>query len=92
MSENRELYKKKNLILSSIHQVKGLEFDTVFFVFIDEGMIPNKNCEDILEEKRLFYVALTRAKNNLFLVNSYNRCSPFLKDIISHNNKTLRRL
>jgi len=54
----------------TIHQVKGLEFDYVFIVGLNEGQFPLYNCTDMAEETRLFYVALTRAKKGLYLSHS----------------------
>ena len=56
--------------LSTIHSVKGLEFDTVFVAGCIEGLIPHEKSQsesELEEERRLFYVALTRAKNNLII-------------------------
>ncbi|MBS5937417.1 3'-5' exonuclease [Clostridium sp.] len=64
---------KKRIPIITVHQAKGLEFDTVFISGIKEGVFPsyiaikNNNLE---EEMRTFYVALTRAKKNLYL--TYN--------------------
>jgi len=61
------------LRLSTIHQAKGLEFKVVFVLFLCESMFPaTKSIEEFgdSEERRLFYVAVTRAKDQLFL------CSP----------------
>ncbi len=63
------------LTLSSIHQAKGLEWRVVFVIWLTEGMFPNarvleEDDEDgsgLEEERRLFYVALTRAKDELYL-------------------------
>ncbi len=58
------------LILSTIHSAKGLEWDTVFLLSLAEGRFPSPqsvhNSSELEEERRLFYVAATRAKNNLF--------------------------
>lgn len=54
--------------LMTIHSAKGLEFENVFVIHANEGEIPHQKAEkkdEIEEERRLFYVALTRAKNNL---------------------------
>ncbi len=51
----------------TIHQVKGLEFDYVFLVGLNEGLFPFFRSDNEEEEKRLFYVALTRAKQQVFL-------------------------
>ncbi len=60
------------LVLSTIHSAKGLEWHTVFVISLIEGRFPsvysiNKE-EELEEERRLFYVAVTRARENLFLV------------------------
>ncbi|MFA5029602.1 MAG: ATP-dependent helicase [Patescibacteria group bacterium] len=57
--------------LSTIHQAKGLEWKAVFIVGLVDGQFPNQrisaSCEDIEEERRLFYVAATRAQDQLYL-------------------------
>ncbi len=59
------------LVLSTIHSSKGLEWDAVYIIHAADGNIPSdmatKNPEEIEEERRLFYVALTRAKNWLYV-------------------------
>jgi DNA helicase-2/ATP-dependent DNA helicase PcrA len=61
----------ETVTLSTIHQAKGLEWSVVFVIWLAEGRFPNpKNIESIdeeEEERRLFYVAVTRAKDHLFL-------------------------
>lgn len=81
--EDRKLIKtRNNLILSSVHQAKGLEFEVVFFTYLDEGTLPYKENKDLVEEKRLFYVGITRAKRLLFLISSKpDNCSSFLEEI-----------
>src|SRR5206468_8978686 len=57
--------------LSAIHQAKGLEFDAVFVIMLCDGLFPSARSIDSgegeEEERRLFYVAITRAKNELYL-------------------------
>ena len=57
--------------LSTIHQAKGLEFAVVFIIMLCDGLFPSarslKTVEDEEEERRLFYVAITRARNELYL-------------------------
>ena len=56
------------VMLMTMHGAKGLEFDTVFIIHGNEGCIPYKKAkteEEIEEERRLFYVAMTRAKKKL---------------------------
>ncbi len=58
------------VILSTVHQAKGLEWDTVFVINLQEGSFPHlKSLEEDLieEERRLFYVAITRCRKNLYL-------------------------
>ena len=63
--------------LMTVHSVKGLEFDYVFVVGLEEGIFPPVNSlmdnSELEEERRLMYVAVTRAKEKLFLVNSRMR-------------------
>ena len=64
----------KRLVLSTIHSAKGLEWEAVFIIGLAEGRFPNQHAmpgEQWEEERRLFYVAATRAKKELFL--SYPR-------------------
>jgi DNA helicase II / ATP-dependent DNA helicase PcrA len=67
----------KKVIIMTIHSAKGLEFDYVFIPKVREGIIPHYKSEDIDEECRLFYVAITRAKEKLFITTS-NPVSRFL--------------
>jgi DNA helicase II / ATP-dependent DNA helicase PcrA len=61
----------EKLKLSTIHQAKGLEFDVVFVIMLCDGMFPSarsmESTEGEEEERRLFYVAITRAKNELYI-------------------------
>ena len=63
--------------LMTIHSVKGLEFNYVFIVGLEEGILPHINSmlsnSELEEERRLCYVALTRAKDDLYLVNARER-------------------
>ncbi|MBD7913780.1 ATP-dependent helicase [Clostridium sp. Sa3CUN1] len=60
---------KEGVILSTIHGVKGMEFKNVFLINANEETIPHKSSidENIEEERRLFYVGITRAINNLYI-------------------------
>jgi DNA helicase-2/ATP-dependent DNA helicase PcrA len=68
------------LTLSTIHSAKGLEWHTVFLIYVAEGHLPSYlslgSQEQIEEERRLFYVAATRAKVNLFLLKPHIDRSP----------------
>jgi DNA helicase-2/ATP-dependent DNA helicase PcrA len=61
----------EQLRLSTIHQAKGLEFDVVFLIMLCDGLFPSARALDSAdgeeEERRLLYVAITRARNELYL-------------------------
>ncbi len=61
----------ERVVLSSIHQAKGLEWDTVFLLSVNEGLFPSEKsmdrAADLEEERRLFYVAVTRARKELVI-------------------------
>ena len=57
------------LTLSTVHQAKGLEWRVVFIIWLAEDRFPSARAEDMEEERRLFYVAVTRAKDLLYLVH-----------------------
>ena len=63
--------------LMTVHSVKGLEFDNVFVIGLEEGIFPHMNSmmesDGIEEERRLCYVAMTRAKKRLYFVNAKRR-------------------
>ncbi|HHW69172.1 MAG TPA: UvrD-helicase domain-containing protein [Tenericutes bacterium] len=63
--------------LLTIHSSKGLEFENVFIIGMEEGVFPHKNSysnmEELEEERRLCYVAITRAKKSLWFVNARRR-------------------
>ena len=56
------------LTLSTTHQAKGLEWPAVFIIWLAEGRFPSARADDLEEERRLFYVAVTRARDLLHLV------------------------
>ena len=68
------------LVLSTIHSAKGLEWHTVFVIYVAEGHLPSylslEDKDALEEERRLFYVAVTRAKENLFLLKPHIDRSP----------------
>ena len=74
-----EEHKNNNHVvtLMTVHSAKGLEFDYVFLIGMEEGIFPHNNSfmnpEDLEEERRLCYVAITRAKKSLWLVNARRR-------------------
>lgn len=85
----------EKVTLSSIHQAKGLEWKAVFLIWLTDGQFPNGRIleaddeDDLEEERRLFYVALTRAKDELYL--SYPMMNPksYTGDIITRPSRFL---
>ena len=68
--QNKKNGEKEGVNLMTMHAAKGLEFDTVFVIETNEGSCPYKKAtanEEIEEERRLFYVAMTRAKRKLVI-------------------------
>jgi len=66
------------VVLMTVHSAKGLEFKNVYLVGMEEGIFPGNQSiysgpEEIEEERRLAYVAITRAKKKLFITNAYMR-------------------
>ncbi len=67
------------LLLLTVHAAKGLEFPTVFVVGLEEGVFPDRRCMEgaqLEEERRLAYVAITRAEHRLYLSHARHRRTP----------------
>lgn len=67
---------KEKVTLMTMHSVKGLEYKYVFVIGMEENIFPHANSimeDNLEEERRLCYVAITRAKNKLYLLNSLKR-------------------
>jgi DNA helicase-2/ATP-dependent DNA helicase PcrA len=90
---------EEKVTLSTVHQAKGLEWKAVFVVWLTEGMFPGSRAlernEDVEEERRLFYVAVTRCKDELYLTypelrlnagygEAFQRPSRFVKELPEH--------
>ena len=113
VSENENNNDNNKINLITMHSAKGLEFDYVFLVGWEEGVFPSKRSIEekgslgLEEERRLAYVALTRARKNIFIsfVNQnryiyashdYNRPSSFInelpkEELVVHNSEVLHQ-
>ena len=84
------------LILSSVHQAKGLEWRAVFLLWLVEGKFPDgraiKEEGGEEEERRLFYVACTRAKDRLYLVYPTIADERYLMGVIQRPSRFLKEL
>jgi UvrD-like helicase C-terminal domain len=80
------------VVLSTIHSAKGLEWDTVFMVSVEDGVLPHINADDVEEERRVAYVGMTRARRQLGLTyageryGDRSRPSPFLFEILAEKS------
>ena len=85
----------EKVVLSSIHQAKGLEWKVVFLIWLADGMFPNGRVleaddQDMFEEeRRLFYVALTRSKDELYLTYPQINPKSYTGDIITRPSRFL---
>ncbi|MDP3974619.1 MAG: UvrD-helicase domain-containing protein [bacterium] len=68
---------EEGIKLMTLHQSKGLEFDTVFITGVEEGLLPHSRSIDdffqLEEERRLFYVGITRARHRLYILSAKKR-------------------
>jgi DNA helicase-2/ATP-dependent DNA helicase PcrA len=86
----------EQLRLSTVHQAKGLEFDVVFVIMLCEGMFPSARSldtrDDVEEERRLMYVAITRARNELYLSYPLIRSSQGGGDLMQMPSRFLKEI
>ena len=84
------------LNLSSVHQAKGLEFHTVFVIWLTDGMFPSSRSletrDAIEEERRLFYVAITRARDELYLSYPHMRLNAGYGDVFQRPSRFLKEI
>ena len=87
---------KEAVNLSTVHQAKGLEFHTVFVIWLTDGMFPGSRSIDtreaLEEERRLFYVAITRAKDELYLTYPHMRLTGGYGDVFQRPSRFLREI
>jgi DNA helicase II / ATP-dependent DNA helicase PcrA len=82
--------------LSSVHQAKGLEYHTVFVIWLTDGMFPSTRSLDtreaIEEERRLFYVAVTRARDELYLTYPHMRLNAGYGEMFQRPSRFLKEI
>src|SRR5256714_801815 len=87
---------KEAVNLSSVHQAKGLEFHTVFIIWLTDGMFPSSRSLDrrdaLEEERRLFYVAITRARDELYLTFPHMRLRGGYGDVFQRPSRFLKEI
>src|SRR5213078_4763750 len=87
---------KEAVNLSTVHQATGLEFHTVFVIWLTDGMFPSSRSLDtreaLEEERRLFYVAITRAKDELYLTYPHMRLTGGYGDVFQRPSRFLREI
>ncbi len=87
---------KEAVNLSSVHQAKGLEFHTVFVIWLTDGMFPSSRSLDtrdaLEEERRLFYVAITRARDELYLTYPHMRLNAGYGDVFQRPSRFLKEI
>ena len=94
ISDTDDIQTDEYVTLSTVHSVKGLEFDAVFVTGLEENVFPsqsfNKSTSEIEEERRVMYVAMTRARKRLYMTcartrfmygsTQYNKRSRFIEE------------
>ncbi len=87
---------KEAINLSTVHQAKGLEFHTVFVIWLTDGMFPSSRSLDtrdaLEEERRLFYVAITRARDELYFTYPHMRLSGGYGDVFQRPSRFLKEI
>lgn len=87
---------ENHVILSTVHSSKGLEYDTVYLLDVFNGILPSCSAESLEspeeeteyeEERRVFYVAMTRAKNELHVID-VGKKSDFIREMFPEEQKT----
>jgi DNA helicase-2/ATP-dependent DNA helicase PcrA len=94
-TKKQEQDDEPKVTLSSIHQAKGLEWKVIFLVWLAEGQFPNGRVLEsddnamLEEERRLFYVAITRAKDQLYLLYPMINPKSYTGDIMQQPSRFL---
>jgi DNA helicase II / ATP-dependent DNA helicase PcrA len=87
---------KEAVNLSTVHQAKGLEFHTIFVIWLTDGMFPSSRSlttrDALEEERRLFYVAITRARDELYLTYPQMRLAGGYGDVFQRPSRFLQEI
>jgi DNA helicase-2/ATP-dependent DNA helicase PcrA len=67
--------------LSTVHRVKGMEWDRVVVAGVTDGVVPHRLAEDVEEERRVLHVAITRCREQVVVLGDASRRSPFLGEL-----------
>lgn len=97
VSDTDEMNSEDYVTIATIHAVKGLEFDDVFLVALEDGIFPTQRAitaGDVEEERRLMYVAITRARKKLFVAQrsptlSFRKNGILAKEQIRRRNERI---
>jgi DNA helicase-2/ATP-dependent DNA helicase PcrA len=94
-AKKKEADAGQQVTMSSIHQAKGLEWKVVFLIWLAEGQFPNARVLEagdngmLEEERRLFYVAITRAKDQLYMLYPMINPKSYTGDIMQQPSRFL---
>ena len=89
---NEKEKKSFGVTLISLHSSKGLEFPVVFIVGVEEDILPHKkSAGDVEEERRLFYVGITRAMKELFITHTAHR-TKYGKNVPSNHSRFIEEI
>ena len=106
INDNKIIYNNKEYIFMTIHKSKGLEFNNIILLRLEDSLygFPNKKEDKIKriivpkdkylyeEERRLFYVSLTRSKNNVYILVNKEKPSIFIKELLTYSKKYIEEL
>jgi hypothetical protein len=89
-SDSRVMKRRGHVCLGTIHKAKGLEWDVVFLINASDDIIPKlKNAKNVADDRRLFYVAITRAKKQLHITYTAKSSQPYVSRFITELPRTL---
>jgi hypothetical protein len=72
---------RSGVVLSTVHRVKGMEWDHVVVFAANQGLFPHRLADDVEEERRVFHVAVTRCRHQVDVVADRERVSPFVDEL-----------